>query len=222
MEFTLLDNGVDSLKKAKLSIDKFEEVHIDFGITYLKDSIIFLNHGVEILLKYILSKRNESLIFTDIKLYIEAKKDLLSRNDRPNGGFGIQRGYKMTVFDIPKGKNLRTITFDEAVKRIKYLCDIEVPDDLSGAFFKLNDFRDNFTHYTVNLTEEDKSYFISNLKSSYLAIVDFFEEQIPGVLNRIDEELFEITKADWEEYQKDMADFYHERAMSDLSDDDLN
>lgn len=56
MEFTLLDNGTDSLKKAKESIENFEELHKTHGYHNLKDAIIFLNHGIEILLKYILSK----------------------------------------------------------------------------------------------------------------------------------------------------------------------
>lgn len=74
MEYSLLENGIDSLKKAKTNIEEYEKYHKGSSYDFLKDAIIFLNHGIEILLKYILSKQNESLIFTDINLYMEAKK----------------------------------------------------------------------------------------------------------------------------------------------------
>jgi len=51
LEFTLLNNGTDSLKKTKASIEKFEELHREHSYHHLKDAIIFINHGVEILLK---------------------------------------------------------------------------------------------------------------------------------------------------------------------------
>lgn len=74
MEFTLLDNGLDSLKKTGDSLERFKDLHRQNSYHLIKDAIIYLNHGIEILLKYILTTHNESLIFKDLKLYMLAKQ----------------------------------------------------------------------------------------------------------------------------------------------------
>lgn len=74
MEFSLKTNGADSLKKVKICIDLFESSEEQFSFHYLKDATIFLSHSIEVLLKYIISKRDESLIFSDFSKYINVKK----------------------------------------------------------------------------------------------------------------------------------------------------
>ena len=230
MEFTLLENGTDSLRKAKDSIEKFEESHGDHGYHHLKDAIIFLNHGIEILLKYILSERNESLIFSDIKLYLEAKKELKHMPSKVKG-FGIHLDkYKPTVFDVPikkiGNKRLETISLKVALDRVEFLCDINVPEDFRTGTFLLNNYRNDLTHHSINLTPEDESKLITVLKSLYGNTLDFFEEHVPGIMGKIDAERFELTKAEYEDMQREMQEyyqeFYQERAMSrlDLDEDD--
>lgn len=225
MEFSLIDNGTDSLKKAKVSIEKFEELHENYAYHHLKDAIIFLNHGIEILLKYILSKRNESLIFTDLKLYIEAKKQL-KKNPDYKEGFGIHlEKSKQNVFDVSirklKGKKLTTITLLEALERVEFLCDITPTEDFKNAIFLINNYRNHLTHHSINLTKKDEEKLIQTLKALYGYTLDFFEEHISGLMQKVDSQRFELTVKEWEQIQQDMADFYYERAMSDLSEEDL-
>ncbi|PEL13215.1 hypothetical protein [Bacillus sp. AFS017336] len=224
MEFTLLENGTDSLRKAKDSIEKFEELHRDHGYHHLKDAIIFLNHGIEILLKYILSQRNESLIFTDLKVYLDAKKQLKHMPSKVKGFGTFLDKYKPTVFDVPPSKignkRMETISLKVALERVEFLCDIYVPDDFKNGTFLLNDYRNDLTHHSINLTPDDEHKFITILKSLYDNTLDFFEKHIPGTMGKIDAERFELTKAEYEEMQREMQEFYHERAMSDISEDD--
>lgn len=105
MEYSLLENGIDSLKKAKTNIEGFEKYHKESSYHFLKDVIIFLNHGIEILLKYILSKQNESLIFTDINLYMEAKEKLKNESKgkkNPEGEYSLP--FYLTIAKIVYGK----------------------------------------------------------------------------------------------------------------------
>lgn len=225
MEFTLLENGTDSLKKAKKSIEDFEGTAREFSYHLLKDSIIFLNHGIEILLKYILSQQNESLIFTDLKPYIAAKK-YLKKMPLKNGGFGIHIDRnKPTIFDVPsseiKKQKLNTITLTEALDRVEYLCDIDMKEDFKNGTYVINDYRNQITHHSINLDSSGEEYLINTLKLLYDNALDFFEVHIPGIMKEIDNERFVITKAEWEEIQQDMQTYYHEKAMSDLSEDDL-
>jgi hypothetical protein len=225
LEFTLLDNGTDSLKKAKQSIEKFESLHREHSYHHLKDAIIFLNHGIEILCKYILSKRSESLIFSDLKVYMSAKEHL--KGIPPKGtGFGIHLDRnKPTVFDVPAkkigNKKLTTITLKEALERLEFLCDIDIPEDFRNAVYVVNEYRNGLTHHSIKLTSEDEDKLITVLKSLYDNALDFFEQHIPGIMEKIDAKRFELTQAEWEEIQREMQEFYNERAMSDLSEDDF-
>lgn len=226
MEFSLLDNGTDSLKKAKQSIESFEVLEKSTAYHHLKDAIIFLNHGVEILLKYILSSRNESLIFKNIDAYIEAKKELISKHEqlaphKPGRGFGDKFNQYYSVFDVDKGKKLQTISFDEALRRIQYLCDIKIHRDFKGSIRYINTCRNKLTHHFMRLNHDEETRLIQHLKGAYEQSVQFFEEHIPGVVEKIDAQRFELTKEEWEEHQRMMEEYYYERAISDLSKDDL-
>lgn len=225
LEFTLLDNGIDSLKKTQDSLKRFKELHRQNSYHLLKDAIIYLNHGIEILLKYILSSRNESLIFKDIKVYMKAKEQLKYMPPKERG-FGTYLEKNMpTVFDVPKEKLqykiLETITLREAVDRVEFLCDIEITKEFRNSIYLINKYRNDITHHSINLTSEEEEDLINELKILYVNVLSFFEEQISEIYEKIDSERFEVTQAEVKQWQQDMEGFYHERAMSDLSEDDL-
>lgn len=225
MEFTLLDNGIDSLKKTQDSLKRFNELNRQNSYHLLKDAIIYINHGIEILLKYILSSRNESLIFKDIKAYMKAKEQLKHMSPKVKG-FGTYLERNMpTVFDVPKdklqNKTLETITLREAVDRIEFLCDIEITKEFRDSIYLINKYRNDITHHSIKLTSEEEQKLVKELKILYVNILGFFEGQIPGIYEKVDSERFEVTLAEMEQWQQDIEDFYHERSLSDLSEDDL-
>ncbi|MGG5774047.1 hypothetical protein ACLE91_04810 [Bacillus subtilis] len=222
MEFTLLENGIDSLKKAKAHIREFEQYHEESSYHLLKDAIIFLNHGIEILLKYILSIQNESLIFTDINLYMEAKEKLKNESKGKKNAFGIN--YKRNVFDIELGngnkkKQLFTINLNEAIKRIKFLLDIDISEDVDAAITLINGYRNHITHHSIFLDEPSVKELVEKLKFLYGHILDFFQEHIKvrNIIEEVDAERFLYTKEEWEQYQRDLEEYYHDRVMSRLS-----
>ncbi|MCY8187680.1 hypothetical protein MOC46_08345 [Bacillus spizizenii] len=230
MEYSLLENGIDSLKKAKINIVEFvefEKYYKGSSYHFLKDAIIFLNHGIEILLKYILSKQNESLIFTDINLYMEAKERLKNESKGKKNPFEFNN--KRNVFDVELGngnnkkKQLYTINLNEAIKRIKFLLDIDISKDVETAIILINDYRNHITHHSIILDEPSVNELVEKIKFLYRHILDFFQKHITerNVMKEVDAERYLYTQQEWEQYQRDLEEFIYDRAISDISLDEM-
>lgn len=227
VKFSLIDNGADSLKKAKTSIECINGDKVGFTYHHVKDATIFLIQAIEVLLKQIIKKQNESLIFKDIKSYMEAKKELINKFSGPvkvekEYGFGFYPNSKYTIFDTKKGKNLTTITITEAIERVKYLCDIDMSEEFIGAIYYINDYRNKLMHHSIEIYSHfEIDNYLRKLEFLYDYSVNFFENHIPGITELIDRQRFEISAKEWEIIQRDMADFYQERAMSKIISDDM-
>ncbi|WP_134155719.1 hypothetical protein [Bacillus subtilis] len=178
-------------------------------------------------MKYILSKQNESLIFTDINLYMEAKEKLKNESKGKKNPFEFNN--KRNVFDVELGngnnkkKQLYTINLNEAIKRIKFLVDIDISKDVETAITLINDYRNHITHHSIILDEPSVNELVEKIKFLYSHILDFFQEYITerDVMKEVDAERYLYTKQEWEQYQSDMEYFYSERAMSDISSDEM-
>lgn len=190
MKFTLLENGADSLKSAYENLETLKEI-AEGGEHRLKDAVIFLNHGVELLLKYILKQRSPALMFEKIEPYLKAKQDLKKKMENHK-----------TVFDIDK--NLRTVSLLEALKRIEYLCDIEIPENLNSTILYVNKIRNNFMHYEVELDDNETESLVSKLQVCYEEAVEFLESHIEDLDNYIQDSRFELTNEEYEEQQAEM------------------
>lgn len=198
MKFTLLDNGADSLRSAYENLEILKDI-ADGGEHRLKDAVIFLNHGVELLLKYILKQRSPALMFEKIDPYLKAKQDLKKSKD----------GQK-TVFDMDK--NLRTVSLLEALKRIEYLCDIDIPEKFYNTILYVNKIRNNFMHYEVELDDKETETLVTNLQVCYEETIEFLESHIDDLDDYIQDSRFELTV---EEYQEQHAEMLAEMYMED-------
>ncbi|MGM2821354.1 MULTISPECIES: hypothetical protein [Bacillus cereus group] len=197
MKFTLLDNGADSLKSAYENLETLKNI-AEGGQHRLKDSVIFLNHGVELLLKYILKQRSPALMFEKIDPYLKAKQSLKAKQED-----------KKTVFDIDQ--NLRTVSLLEALKRIEFLCDIEIPKKLNSTIHYVNKIRNNFMHYEVELDDKETETLVTNLQVCYEEAVKFLESHIVDLDDYIQDSRFELTTEEYEEQQAEIyAEIYYE------------
>jgi hypothetical protein len=192
LKYTLLDNGADSLKSAFENIEAFDEV-VEGGYHRLKDAVIFLNHGVEILLKLILKKHSPSLMFENIDAYLKAKEGLKKKPKAKN------------VFEI--NKNLKTVTLLEALKRVEYLCDIEIPENFRASIMYINDIRNRIMHYEIELDDDEREKLVKALKYCYEEAVNFFESHIEDLESKIRLSRFELT---YEEYRAEQAEIQAE------------
>jgi len=200
MRFTLLDNGADSLKGAYDCLVKFEV--LEQGTNHnLKDAVMHLNHGIEILLKLILKKASPALMFTDIKAYQKAKEDL-KNSDKDN------------VFQI--NSKLHTVSLEDALLRVEYLCDIEIPDTLNASIRYINKIRNQFMHYEVEIDDNELSDLINKLKLCYEATVEFLENHIENLSEIISQSRFEYTRDD---YEADMGEWLAELRAEEARED---
>lgn len=192
LKFTLLDNGADSLKSAYENLESLKDI-AEGGEHRLKDAVIFLNHGVELLLKLILKEHSPSLMFEKINDYLEAKKKLKKTEDAK------------TVFDI--NKKLKTVSLLEALTRVEYLCDIDIPDNFRGSILYVNQIRNQFMHYEVELGEHETETLVTKLQMCYEETIEFLENHIEDLDNIIQDSRFELTT---EEHEIQQAEFWAE------------
>ncbi|MED0906276.1 hypothetical protein [Bacillus nitratireducens] len=196
MKFTLLDNGADSLKSAYENLETLKNI-AEGGQHRLKDSVIFLNHGVELLLKLILKKHSPSLMFDKINEYLEAKQKLKKKEDAK------------TVFDI--NKKLKTVSLFEALTRVEYLCDIDIPENFRGSILYVNKIRNQFMHYEVELDEQETETLVTKLQICYEETIEFLEKHIEDLDDIIQDSRFELTTEEYEEQQAEIyAEIYYE------------
>lgn len=133
LDMSLEENGLHSLKKG---IDSYQEFQSTYDYWLLKDSIMFFHHGIELLMKEILFKKNQCLILNDVNDVL--KNQLLIKEKEKN----------ILVLD----GSTKTVGFLDAIKRIEMFIKPDSFDkDLHKYLKDLNSLRNRITHYKVSL-----------------------------------------------------------------------
>ncbi|NRS52147.1 hypothetical protein [Brevibacillus sp. HB2.2] len=196
MRYSLLDNGVDSLKATYISIEKMHALHDGTGMEHcLKDAVLSLNHGIEILFKLLLRQRNEYLVFSDLDKYMVAKKKM------------IEQG-KTNIFEV--APNLRTVTLNEAMDRAEFLCEYEVDSTYKKVITFINKIRNQLTHYEINMKSPEMLELSVKIQTCYELTIHFFAPHIEGLEEKVEAARFEYTVDD---YATDMGEWYAEVEM---------
>lgn len=197
MKFTLLDNGADSLKGVFDCLEKFDNRYSD-SYHLIKDAVIFLNHGIEILFKEILSQRSNALMFTELKSYQEARVKM-------------KKSGAVNVFEInPK---LKTVSLIEAMDRLEYLCEVEIPELLRKNIYFINKIRSQIMHFGIDLSESDVDELVRKLKYCHEESILFLEKHIENLSEKIEDSRFEYSK---EDYEIDMGEWQAELMMEEM------
>lgn len=178
-KITLKENGIHSLSKGLELFRKYSSSNKKNQYD-LKDSILFIHHGIELLLKEILvNKVGEHIIFSrlDDSLFKKIEKSNLENK---------------SIFDLPNSPN--TISFLQAIQRIKSLLDEPKIDyNLEKALLKLNTFRNNLQHYGIDKSFEEIVTFLSPINmhiSKYLNSHGIeLGESINSLINNLENEL---------------------------------
>ncbi|MHC6223909.1 hypothetical protein ACYU03_03845 [Pseudomonas sp. X10] len=165
MKISLIDNGLDSLRKGYVHLEKYEallnkQASDEERFSALKDSVLSIQHGVEILFKFSLKEKNELLLFTDISKLKEAYK---SRRDG-----AIQELYEF--------EGLHTVTFKESIERLRDICGVTMSEKLVKNLKKVEGWRNNITHSAVLLRETE----VANVLIKFLAELDEFFSPLIG------------------------------------------
>lgn len=156
----LRENGVHSLWRG---IESFEEYDRAEDKMLLRDAIMFLHHGVELLMKEILVKHSPFLIFEDLR---DASKKQRRADDLGVGIFFLD-------------KPPRTVTFEEAINRVgAFVKPAELTDNLQANLTELNRLRNQLEHYAIEADREEVTQLLADLGDPLL---ELFEAQIGGI-----------------------------------------
>ena len=144
MKISLLENGLDSLKKGFENLNIYEEMHLldDKGterFLVLKDAVLAIHHGIEILFKESLKRTNEILVFSEI-------------DKRLKNAFVTKRQKNLdSLFEADP--SIHTVTFEEAIDRVQKICGHKISKLFSYKLSKLQEYRNQITHSEVSIDE---------------------------------------------------------------------
>ncbi|ORC44459.1 hypothetical protein B2G74_33170 [Burkholderia sp. A27] len=153
MRISLIDNGLDSLRKAYSFLKEYEDLR-EAGAEEiprffkLKDAILSMQHGIEILLKYLLSSQNEILLFSEI-------------NQKLRAAYARRRAGD--IEHLYENDDVHTVTFKESIDRVNDICGLHVPEKLRKDLLKVEKWRNSITHAAILQNEQEVSGVLSRL-----------------------------------------------------------
>src|SRR5690625_7865526 len=107
------------------------------------------------------------------------------------------------MFNITSEKkikfDLRTVGLMDALDRVQYYCDVDISADSNGAVGKLNKYRNDLTHYTLQLGDQELEKLVVELKATFNLALELLNLLLPGTMKRADEKRFELTQSELEE-----------------------
>lgn len=178
MKLNFLNSGIDSLKKGFENLNKYETINFsntsaknkEKRFYYLKDAILFIQHGIEVLFKSILTRHSEYLIFSQIDSNV--KKAFIQKKQRNLN----------SVFESDLKNKIHTVTFLESIERLKIIPTVEISKSLEHRLNELESYRNIIMHSEPHLNESQinmtldglsddlDTFFIKNIGAKYKTI----------------------------------------------------
>lgn len=156
-QISLRENGEHSIKKSLESYSEYEKTKDQM---LLKDAILFLHNGIELLMKEMLVRENEYLIFVDLKDVKTKQKEARKK------GLGI------FFIEYPP----KSVTYEEAYERVEaFINPPELNETLLKYLGKLNRLRNQLEHYAI---DADKEEVVQLLEAIHKPILNLFEKHL--------------------------------------------
>jgi hypothetical protein len=192
VKITLLENGLDSLKKGFESLMYYEEMYLldksgSERYLVLKDAVLAIHHGIEILFKEVLVKNNEILVFSDI--------------DKKLKNAFVEKRQRNLDSLFEADQSLHTVAFNEAIDRVQKVCGFAINNQFSEKLTKLQEYRNQITHSEVlideihlntvfeGLVDEIDTFFIGAIGEEYQTITGYsqLQDNYKEYLTKLDE-----------------------------------
>lgn len=210
LEFDLLSNGVDSFRNVEICLEKYEDADESFSVFHFKDAIIYLDHAVEILFKYILSDEQPYQIYKDpnkAKILIEKMIDRLEvKREKWREGkdaFITQKTPYNSIYDLEwredEERLLYTIGSHCAVKKVTKLEGKSLREETVRSIEKVREIRNNVAHSSFKVNKEEVLVIIKHLM---IDLETYFTENIPGFKEKLKWQRIIFTKKDREDHEK--------------------
>ena len=147
MKISLIDNGLDSLTKGYNFLKIYEELKeagtADLArFSVLKDAVLSIQHGIEILFKYLLKEKNEILLFSEVNSKL--KQAYRRRKDGE-------------IAELYEAEGVHTVSFRESLERVNDILGMEVSEKLIKIVLKIEKWRNGIIHSAVLLNEDEVS-----------------------------------------------------------------
>ncbi|WCD82979.1 hypothetical protein [Pseudomonas sp. TUM22785] len=165
MKISLIENGLDSLEKGYIHLKKYEEAkesaQSDSARFYiLKDATLAIQHGAEILFKYLLKTHNETLLYSDLSRLKEA----------------YRQKHAGEIDELFEADGVHTISYRECIDRIIDMCNIPIDKKLKDNCIKVEKWRNGITHSAVILNEFE----VSSVLTKFFDQLDIFFSKTIG------------------------------------------
>ncbi|QXH98750.1 hypothetical protein HV782_019545 [Pseudomonas monsensis] len=156
MKITLIENGLDSLRKGYDHLSIYMQLKVDNSeepvrFSALKDSVLSVQHGIEILFKYCLAKEHELLLYSDISPKL---KSAFKR--RRNG----------EIEELYEADGVHTVTFKESIERLRDVCGLPIDKTFQDRLLQVEGWRNRITHSGVLLQEATVSKGLIDLREN--------------------------------------------------------
>lgn len=175
----LIENGHHSLKRGYQMWAEWKESNDPW---LLKDSIIWVHHGIELVLKRLLVQTNEFLVFDDINKAVERLRILRKTKGMENAGV-------LELFD--RDEKAMSVGFRVLVERVSVT--LPIPELAEGAQLRANiddltRYRNKVVHFSVELDIVVVSNLLENILEPLLQMLSrevkdnvFKNESIPEI-----------------------------------------
>lgn len=162
-QISLRENGEHSFKN---SLDSYEKYEVSKDPLFLKDTIIFLHHSIELLMKEMLIRHSPYLIFEELKGIPDKQKE------------ANKKGISIFFLDKPP----KSVTYEIAIDRVEaFINPPELTDSLRQNLTMLNHLRNQLEHYAINT---DKEEVIRIFEAIHKPILNLFENHL-GPLTKL-------------------------------------
>ena len=160
MKITLIENGLDSLRKGYDHLSIYMELKVANSeeavrFSALKDSVLAVQHGIEILFKHCLAKEHELLLYTDISAKLRA---------------AYKRRRSGEIEELYEAEGVQTVTFKESIDRLRDVCGLPITGKFHRNLLEVEGWRNRITHSGVLLQEATVSKGLIDLRVD----LDFF------------------------------------------------
>jgi hypothetical protein len=158
----------------------------------LKDGIMFLHHGIELMMKQVLVQKSPYLIFENLHDASEKQK--------------VADGKGVSIFMLDKPP--RTVTYEESINRVEaFVKPPLLTPRLRERLQSLNELRNQVEHYEITVDRDEVVKILAEIREPLL---NLFEGEMPGTKKKL--ELVKVNRI-WngiENAAKDAMQFENE------------
>lgn len=162
LKIGLLDNSSHSLQRGYEMWSKWKETE---DAWLLKESVIWVHHGVELALKQLLVQTNEFLVFQDVDKAVQSLEKLRKTRGNENAG----------VLDLFKSRaGAKSANFSTVVNRVATMLSIselKAKAPLRDNIDKLASYRNSMVHFSIELDVVEVSSMLSEILNPLLNLL---------------------------------------------------